>query len=76
LLSGEAMMISSAPTKLKNSLTDIQTQIVQHANQKLDEMIQTTLNNISSLLQKNQVSEKDIQQQISISNSKKEAFLQ
>jgi hypothetical protein len=76
LLSGEAMMISSAPTKLKNSLTDIQTQTVQHANQKLDEMIQTTLNNISSLLQKNQVSEKDIQQQISISNSKKEAFLQ
>jgi hypothetical protein len=76
LLSGEAMMISSAPTKLKNSLTDTQTQTVQHANQKLDEMIQTTLNNISSLLQKNQVSEKDIQQQISISNSKKEAFLQ
>jgi hypothetical protein len=70
------MMISSAPTKLKNSLTDTQTQTVQHANQKLDEMIQTTLNNISSLLQKNQVSEKDIQQQISISNSKKEAFLQ
>ena len=76
LLSGEAAAISAAPTVSKESLTDIQTQLVQNANIKLGEMIQETLNSIASLLQKGQVSEKEIQAQIKQSTIKKEAFLQ